>query len=516
MRPLAVRLLSALAFALLLIGLGTVPSYAEKRVALVIGNDSYPRLPADQQLQKAVNDSRAVGDALGKLGFEVIRGENLGRQAMVDKLDMLAGKLSPGDTAFFFFAGHGVAINGGNYIIPSDVPAVETGQETRLARTAFSESDIVSDLQQRGARVVVIVLDACRDNPFRRPGLRSVGGERGFARVEPVSGVFTLYSAGLGQTALDRLNDADDHPNSVFTRVLVPKLTKPGTDLTAMAKDVREEVARLAGTVGHDQRPAYYDETIGNVYLAGLPAAPQQMTAVQPAPARTPAADPAAQAWNAVKDTTSVAVLEDFVGRYGDTIYGTLAKERLNQVAVVPPAKQNDDSMPINDPLLLNEMRERLFELNFDPGPLDGPLSDAARQAIKEFEQQANLPLTDAPTMGLLRRLRESRGLKPWGAIVYGKESGKWGMAWGESTRKAAVAAARASCGDPRACPVEVSFFGTECGAFAYSGTDWAMTARDNTVKAKQAALADCGKRGNFCKVIASVCADGSERFSAK
>ena len=82
--------------------------------------------------------------------------------------------------------------------------------------------------------------------------------------------------------------------------------------------------------------------------------------------------------------------------------------------------------------------------------------------------------------MGLLRKLRDVGGLKPWGAIVYGKATGKWGMAWGERTRAAAVASARSSCGDCEPCPVEISFFGTACGVFAYSGASWAITAREN------------------------------------
>src|SRR5207244_1603720 len=179
-------------------------AHAEKRVALVVGNNLYPNLAADQQLQKAVNDSRAMGEALGQLGFEVLRGENLGRQALVDRLDELTGRLSPGDTVFFFFAGHGVAIGGGNFILPSDVPNAEAGQETRLARASLAETDIVGDLQGRGVRVAVVVLDACRNNPFKRPGERGIGGDRGLSRVEPVRGVFALYSAADGQAALDR------------------------------------------------------------------------------------------------------------------------------------------------------------------------------------------------------------------------------------------------------------------------------------------------------------------------
>ena len=88
-------------------------------------------------------------------------------------------------------------------------------------------------------------------------------------------------------------------------------------------------------------------------------------------------------------------------------------------------------------------------------------------------------------------------------------------MAWDEATRKAAVARARVSCGNANVCPVEISFFGTGCGVFAYSGTSWAITARDEIGKAKEAALTDCGKHGKACEVVASVCADGAGRFSS-
>jgi len=102
-----------------------------------------------------------------------------------------------------------------------------------------------------------------------------------------------------------------------------------------------------------------------------------------------------------------------------------------------------DDSAPISDPVLLNELRDLLYELSFDPGPLDGPFTASTREAIQEFQQQVNLPPTSVATMGLLRRLRELGGHKTWGAIVYSKDTGKWGKSRNETTRKAAVAAAR-------------------------------------------------------------------------
>jgi peptidoglycan hydrolase-like protein with peptidoglycan-binding domain len=167
----------------------------------------------------------------------------------------------------------------------------------------------------------------------------------------------------------------------------------------------------------------------------------------------------------------------------------------------------------LSDPASLHEVRARLYELNFDPGSFDGPMSAAAQQAVREFEQASKLASTGEATQGLLRRLREISGLKPWGSIVYSKASNKWGMAWSLDTRKAAVASARASCGDASRCSIEISFFGTECGVFAHSESSWAMVARADIQKAKEDALSDCHRKGKACRIIASVCADGVQRL---
>jgi formylglycine-generating enzyme required for sulfatase activity len=125
----------------------------------------------------------------------------------------------------------------------------------------------------------------------------------------------------------------------VFTRVLVPALTRPGLDLGGLAVEVREEVARLAGDFGHDQRPAYYDETIGGrVYLAGLAPKPEKADPVVIAPA----VDPAERAWTAVQNATGIADFEVFIRRYPDSFYADLARNRIDelrkrQTAVVVP-----------------------------------------------------------------------------------------------------------------------------------------------------------------------------------
>jgi uncharacterized caspase-like protein len=245
------------------------PAHAEKRVALVVGNDRYPNLSLTEQLQKAVNDARGGGASLKLIGFDVVSGENLGRQALLARLDDAAQRLGPGDTAFFFFSGHGIAVDGKNYILPTDVPAAGSAQIASLTGAAIREEDITDRFLRAGARVTVVVLDACRNNPFA--GTRGIGAAKGLAPVEPPSGVFTLYSASRGEAALDRLYDGDRNPNSVFTRALLPALVRPGLDLPGLALEIRQEVTRLARSVNHTQRPAYYDETSGQrIFLAGI------------------------------------------------------------------------------------------------------------------------------------------------------------------------------------------------------------------------------------------------------
>jgi Caspase domain len=253
------------------------PARAEKRVALVIGNDRYLNMPADRQLQKAVNDANTVAAAMKTLGFEVLIGTNLGRQGMIDKLAEFTARLEAGDTAAFFFAGHGVAIQGVNYLVPSDVPAVFEGAEARVRGASLAEPDIIAELQAKSVRVALLVIDACRDNPFPRAAGRSIGNTRGLADAKPARGVFTLYSAGIGQTALDRLHDKDAANNSVFTRIFAEQLVRPELHLGDLAVEVRERVAALAlqatdgsgQPVPHEQTPAYYDQTLGGRIFLG-------------------------------------------------------------------------------------------------------------------------------------------------------------------------------------------------------------------------------------------------------
>jgi hypothetical protein len=259
------------------------PAHAEKRVALVIGNNDYRNVP---KLQKAVNDARTMGDTLKQLGFAVMVAENQTRQAFSQTLLAFDATIQPGDTAFFFFAGHGFEIAGQNYLLPTDVPAATEGQEELVRDASILADRVVERLQRRGTRTAILVFDACRNNPFERRGTRAVAGGGGLAPMTQLpEGVFSVFSAGPRQTALDRLSDHDDNPNSVFTRIFAKELLKPGDNLVQVAQRTRRVVSEMADTVHHKQIPVYFDQMVDDVFLNGL--AKAQAEAAKPAEAAT-------------------------------------------------------------------------------------------------------------------------------------------------------------------------------------------------------------------------------------
>jgi uncharacterized caspase-like protein len=308
--PFRVALAASLAASLLL---AFVPSaHAEKRVALVIGNNDYKNVP---KLQKAVNDARAMGETLKQLGFSVMVAENQTRQAFSENLLAFDAAVGPGDTVFFFYAGHGFEIAGQNFLLPTDVPAAGEGQEELVRDASVLADRIIERLQNKNVRTAILVFDACRNNPFERAGTRALAGGGGLAPMTQLpEGVFPVFSAGPRQTALDRLSNTDDNPNSVFTRTFSKELLLPGENLVQVAQHTRRLVSEMAETVNHKQIPVYFDQMVDDVFLNGIakgqpeaakevtkppqPAAPPQQVAALP-PVQAHPTPPSNEAVNA-------------------------------------------------------------------------------------------------------------------------------------------------------------------------------------------------------------------------
>jgi len=249
-------------------------AFASNRFALVIGNDNYEQIGS---LKKAVNDSRAISQTLTDLGFKVFRYENLTKLNMFRNLQQFSELLQSGDEALFYYAGHGVEISGINYLLPTDILNFGTKDEDLIKSEAISVNQVLETIQRRGARLALLFIDACRNNPFKSNGItRSIVRSTGLAAIAAPEGAFIMYSAGAGQEALDRLSDEDTDPNSVFTRSLLPLMMLPDFSLNEIARQVRRDVKKLALSVNHKQRPAIYDEIDGDfLFVRGERATPK-------------------------------------------------------------------------------------------------------------------------------------------------------------------------------------------------------------------------------------------------
>lgn len=301
------RILAALGLAASLSGFATA-AHAEKRVALVVGNNDYKNVP---KLLKAVNDARTMGDTLKQLGFTVMVAENQNRQQFSETLLAFDRAIEPGDTAFFFYAGHGFEIAGQNYLLPTDVPAATEGQEELVRDASILADRVVERLQNKKARTSILVFDACRNNPFERSGTRAVAGGGGLAPMTQLpEGVFSVFSAGPRQTALDRLSNDDANPNSVFTRTFARELLQPGENLVQVAQHTRRLVSEMADTVKHKQVPVYFDQMVDDVFLGGAAkdAAAAAARPADPAPQKVAALPPVSVPRVPKEETTNAPI----------------------------------------------------------------------------------------------------------------------------------------------------------------------------------------------------------------
>ncbi|MBP6279469.1 MAG: SUMF1/EgtB/PvdO family nonheme iron enzyme [Rhodocyclaceae bacterium] len=319
----------------------------EARVALIVGNSDYKSAP----LENPANDASDLANALEKKGFKVLVRENVGERGLKEAVDTFAKYLQKGGIGLFFFAGHGIQVKGENYLMPVDIGF---DSETDIAYKGVSAEYVLSRMAESGNRVNIVILDACRNNPFQAAKKSSKGlGVMNVGRAEV--GTFIAYATSPGSVARDGTGR-----NGIYTRSLLRALDAPDSDIDKVFGRVRTGVVQE--TAG-DQVPWTSSSVVGSFAFDVAEDAIAQKIAAQTRPAPnvndtvttnvvSAPFDPVQEqaAWNRIKDSRNpadfIAYLEKFSGaaraafarwivqKYG----GTLPPNLGNSAPIAAPA----------------------------------------------------------------------------------------------------------------------------------------------------------------------------------
>jgi uncharacterized caspase-like protein len=387
-----------------------VSAHAEKRVAFVVGNGAYKNVA---QLPNPPVDAKAMAGVLRNVGFDVVEGTNLTRDTMTAKLLEFGKRAQGADVAVFFYAGHGIAINGTNYLLPVDAD-IKSEMDVKLG--AAINIDVTLDQTMGDAKVKLVFLDACRDNPFAQKikansTTRSVSVQQGLAEMQSGEGTLIAFATGPGQTALD----GQEGTNSPFTRALIDHITKPGVEIQQAMTEVRAQVNE---ETNKGQLPWGHTNLTGSVYLNAAPP-PAANTAAAPAitgsttPAAvastSPNADVELEFWRSVKETNKPEELNAYLSSYPNGQFKALALARIaalengpstttrNISAGVDPATFTEDSNQVTeDQISLDrgqrrDVQRRLNGLGFDT-KINGKFDEETRTVIKRWQTARGYP----------------------------------------------------------------------------------------------------------------------------
>ena len=332
------RALTCLATTLLILSIASAAA-AERRVALVIGNNDYQNVP---KLEKAVNDAKAVSQSLDKIGFEVMYLPNAGQKKMNQAVNEFAQRISGGGIGVFFFAGHGLQINNQNFLLPIDIDAPKGPND--VDDQAISLVRLQDKLADAKAKFSLLVIDACRDNPLPKKAGRSLGGSLGLAQPASPNGQIVLFSAGANQQALDKLSDTDSNPNGLFTREFLPMISTPGVSAADALKKVRSSVSSKARSIGHDQNPALYDQTDGDFYF--IAGAPKQLASTSPTTGPTVSQSAIElEFWSSIKNSSDPEDFKEYLARYPNGQFASIAQRRIAAVSQ-PGTRRSTEATP--------------------------------------------------------------------------------------------------------------------------------------------------------------------------
>jgi uncharacterized caspase-like protein len=387
---------------------------ADKRVAFVVGNGAYKNVA---QLPNPPIDAKAMAGVLRNVGFEVVEGVNLTRDKMTEKLLDFGKRAQGADVAVFYYAGHGIAINGTNYLLPIDAD-IKSEMDVKLG--AAINIDLTLDQTMGDAKVKLVFLDACRDNPFaakiRSTATRSVSVGQGLAEMKSGEGTLIAFATGPGQTALD----GQEGTNSPFTRALIAHIAEPGIEIQQAMTEVRAQVNE---ETNKGQLPWGHTNLTGSVYLNpaakepakdAAPAAPAASgTTAVPAVASTggSSSEVEVEFWRSVKDSNKAEELNAYLTSYPNGQFRSLALARIaalenspstttrNLTSGVDPATFTEEANQVTedqlalDKGLRKDVQRRLNGLGFDVKQT-GKFDDDTRTVIKRWQAARGYPVS--------------------------------------------------------------------------------------------------------------------------
>ncbi|UVO27479.1 caspase family protein [Bradyrhizobium arachidis] len=377
---------------------------ADKRVAFVVGNAAYKNVP---QLPNPAIDSKSMARVLRNVGFEVVEGANLTRDAMTAKLLEFGKKSEGADVAVFFYAGHGIAVNGINYLLPIDAD-LKSEMDVKLG--AAINVDVTLDQTMADAKVKLVFLDACRDNPFAAKirsakATRTVSVQTGLAEMKSGEGTLIAFATGPGQTALD----GEAGTNSPFTRALVANIAQPGVEIQQAMTKVR---AQVSDETSKGQLPWGHTNLTGNVYLnpVGVPATAETSNPSASA-ATKQSSDVELEFWRSIKDSNKVEELNAYLTSYPNGTFKSIALARIavlqdgpstatrNLSTGIDPATFTDEANQVSedqiglDKGLRRDVQRRLTGLGFDV-KATGKFDDETRSVIRRWQAARGYPAT--------------------------------------------------------------------------------------------------------------------------
>ncbi|QAU46967.1 caspase family protein [Bradyrhizobium guangzhouense] len=398
---------------LMCMALSVSAAKADRRVAFVVGNGAYKNVA---QLPNPPIDAKAMASTLRNVGFEVIEGSNLTRDQMTEKLLDFGRKAQGSDIAVFYYAGHGIAVGGTNYLLPVDAD-IKSEMDVKLG--AAINIDLTLDQTMGDAKVKLVFLDACRDNPFAakiksNSATRSVNVGSGLAEMKSGEGTLIAFATGPGQTALD----GQEGNNSPFTRALIDNITKPGVEIQQAMTSVRAQVNE---ETHKGQLPWGHTNLIGAVYLNQAPTT--QVANAAPTATAAPAtaagnSEAEVEFWRSVKESNKPEELNAYLSAYPNGQFKPLAMARLaaiqngpstttrNLNAGVDPATFTDDASQLTEDQIgldkgqRRDVQRRLNGLGFDT-KVTGAFNDDTRAVLKRWQAARGYPST-----GFLNKLQ--------------------------------------------------------------------------------------------------------------